>query len=431
MERQVLQVPMKPPELPKLLRTSAYARVSSGKEEMLNSLAAQISYYSDYIQRNKNWSFAGVYFDEAKTGTKDTRDGFQRLIMDCRAGKIDMIITKSVSRFARNTLTLLEVVRELKSLGVCVYFEEQRINSLKAEGELMLSVLAAHAQAESLAVSKNMKWYFQSRFKKGLSVGVSMMGLKAHQGTFLIDPAEGEIIKLIFSLNGQGYGRNAIMRKLNAWGIPSKEGGRWHESTVGFILANEKYKGELLLQKTFVENHLTKKKRINTGEMTQYRIKGNHPALVEPAIFDDLQVQRQKRYEKYKPKVGVAKCYPFSNMIVCEHCGKNFNHKFKNGREMWICKTYMGDGKAKCSSSGIHDSVLRQLVADVLHIPQFDEAIFKKETLEIRATGPRELRFIMKNGQAITREWDFPSRRDSWTDDMREQARQHALKGVK
>ena len=167
MNREVKRVPLTKAALPTLARVAAYARVSSAKDAMRHSLLAQVSYYSGLIQRHPGWAYAGVYSDEAKTGTKDSREGFTRLLSDCRAGRVDAVITKSISRFARNTVTLLETVRELKGLGIDVYFEEQNIHTLSADGELMLSILASYAQEESLSASENQKWRVRKNFEEG------------------------------------------------------------------------------------------------------------------------------------------------------------------------------------------------------------------------------------------------------------------------
>ena len=180
MERKVEKARFSLPLQRIFKRVAAYARVSSGKDAMLHSLSAQVSYYSSFIQSHPGWSYVGVYSDEALTGTKDDRSGFQSLLKDCRAGKIDIIITKSISRFARNTVTLLETVRELKTLGIDVFFEEQNIHTLSTEGELMITILASYAQEESLSVSENCKWYWKQRMKEGCLVGLRDMSFSRH-----------------------------------------------------------------------------------------------------------------------------------------------------------------------------------------------------------------------------------------------------------
>lgn len=208
MERIVTRVKMMP-KLPKLKRVAAYARVSSGKDAMLHSLSAQVSYYSTLIQSHNGWEYAGVYADEALTGTKESRKNFQRLLTDCRSGKIDMIITKSISRFARNTVTLLTTVRELKALNVDVYFEEQNIHSADADGELMLSILASYAQEESLSASENQKWRVRQNFEQGKPWRGYMMGYRYDGERYVVVPEEAEVVRSIYAdlFKRQRFGR--------------------------------------------------------------------------------------------------------------------------------------------------------------------------------------------------------------------------------
>ena len=199
MEKFIRKMEAGIPSLPQRRRVAAYARVSSGKDAMLHSLSAQVSYYSEHIQRNPEWSYAGVYVDEALTGTKDNREGFQRLLADCRAGKIDMVLTKSISRFARNMVTLLETVRELKTLGVDVYFEEQNIHSLNGDGELLLTILASYAQEESRSVSENCKWRIRNQFRAGEPANWRFMyGYRIQHGKITVHPVEAEVVREVF-----------------------------------------------------------------------------------------------------------------------------------------------------------------------------------------------------------------------------------------
>ena len=213
MEKQVTRVPVKP-TLERLPNVAAYARVSSGKDAMLHSLAAQVSYYSQMIREHPGWRFAGIYADEAMTGTKDTREEFQRLLTDCRAGKIDMVITKSVSRFARNTVTSLETVRELKLLGVDVYFEEQKIHSLSGDGELMLTILSAFAQEESKSASDNQRWRIRKGFEDGeLMCLRTMFGYRiSKEDGIEIDPEQAQIVREIYARVIRGETLNSIAR---------------------------------------------------------------------------------------------------------------------------------------------------------------------------------------------------------------------------
>ena len=189
----------KPPKLERKKRVAAYARVSSGKDAMLHSLSAQVSHYSDLIQRNSDWLYAGVYADEAKTGTKDSRADFQRLIADCHAGKIDMVITKSISRFARNTVTLLQTVRDFKAWEVDIFFEEQNIHTMSADGELMLTILASYAQEESRSASENQKWRIKRNFEEGMPWNGAMLGYRLKDGRYEIVPKEAALVRRIIT----------------------------------------------------------------------------------------------------------------------------------------------------------------------------------------------------------------------------------------
>ena len=199
-------------------RVAGYSRVSSGKDAMLHSLSSQISYYSTMIQAHDDWVYAGVYADEAKTGTKETRPEFQKLLVDCRAGKIDMVITKSISRFARNTVTLLEAVRELKALGVDIFFEEQNLHTLSSDGELMLTILASYAQEESKSVSDNMKWRIKKNFEEGKPWDGTVLGYRYKDGQYIIHPDEAETVRRIYDLYLSGNGISAIGKILKAEG---------------------------------------------------------------------------------------------------------------------------------------------------------------------------------------------------------------------
>lgn len=213
-------------------KVTAYARVSTGKDAMLHSLSAQVSYYSTLIQNTRGWLYCGVYVDEAMTGTKSERPNFQKMMEDARAGKLDMIITKSIYRFARNTVTLHETVRELKVLNVDVFFEEQNIHSLSADGELMLSFLTSYAQEESRSASDNLKWSIRNRFKKGMAWNTHVYGYQFSNGTFITIPAEAEIVKQIFASYLDGKGTPAIAKDLNKRGILTKLNKPWRHGAI-------------------------------------------------------------------------------------------------------------------------------------------------------------------------------------------------------
>ena len=300
--RQKARISFPAPPAPKLTRVAAYARVSSGKDAMHHSLSAQVSYYSSLIQKHPGWTYAGVYADEAKTGTKDSRANFQRLIADCQQGRIDLVITKSVSRFARNTVTLLETVRQLKDMGVDVYFEEQNIHTMSTDGELMLTILASYAQEESRSVSENQKWRIRKNFKEGRPWNGVMLGYRQQGGKYIIVPEEAEIVRRIYTEYLAGKGLEAIVNGLNADGILTQKGFTWHKGPVSRILRNSNYTGNLLLQRFYSENHITKRKCVNEGELPKYSAADTHEAIIDIETFNAVQAEIERRAKKHTPK---------------------------------------------------------------------------------------------------------------------------------
>ena len=426
MEKVIRKMEAGIPSLPQRRRVAAYARVSSGKDAMLHSLSAQVSYYSEHIQRNPEWSYAGVYVDEALTGTKDNREGFQRLLADCRAGKIDMVLTKSISRFARNTVTLLETVRELKTLGVDVYFEEQNIHSLNDDGELLLTILASYAQEESRSVSENCKWRIRQKFQQGIPTTTRMNGLKFDHGKVTVISDEAKIIALIFELRRTGMGKNGIARELNQLGLPAKDGGIWHESVVHTILRNEKYQGDLLLQKQYRIDHLSKVDCPNRGELPQYLVRDNHEAIVSHEVFEEVQQSIVERAAAFPDGHGVRLHYPFSQKLVCGYCGKHYKRRVNSGKIAWQCSTFMMRGKSFCPAKQIRESILEAASAEVLGTDAFDAELFEREIDHIRVCEGNLLVFIFRDGYKAEKMWKDPSRRDSWTDEMKEKAAEYA-----
>ena len=383
---------------------------------MLHSLSAQVRYYSDYIQSN-GWEYAGVYADEAITGTKDKRDGFQKLLTECRNGSVDMVITKSISRFARNTVTLLETVRELKELGVDVYFEEQNIHTASADGELMLTILASYAQEESLSVSENMKWRIRKNFEDGKPWSGLILGYRFEDGKYVIVPEEAEVVRRIYREYLDGLGATAIMKGLNEDGIRTRVGKPWRVEGVLKILKNYNYTGNLILQKTYSENHLTKRKMINNGERPQYHAVGTHEAIIDLATWEAVQEEIHRRAVYYAPSKQAPASYPFTGLIVCGTCGKHYRRKTTASGIIWVCTTYNTHGKKGCASKAIPESTLYELTAD---IPLGD-------LTAIRAENGNTLVFCFKDGTQTVKRWKDRSRAESWTEKMKEAARQKTL----
>lgn len=428
-KRLIQKIEPTTPMQPRLLRVAAYARVSSGKDAMLHSLSAQVSYYNDLIQGNPEWLFCGIYADEAMTGTKENRTEFQKMLTACRNGEINLIITKSISRFARNTVTLLKTVRELRNIGVDVYFEEQNIHSMSADGELMLTILASYAQEESLSVSENQKWRIRSDFQQGKVCSMRMLGYKrTADGSLEIIPEEAVIVKRIFSEYLSGSGKLKIANMLNEEHIPTINGCAWTTEDIRRILINEKYAGNMLLQKSFRENHITKRKIRNDGQLPQYYVEESHEPIIEPQIFELVQGLVKKRGDKYSP-TSSGNIYPFTGKIKCGCCGKNYRRKTTVTGVVWICSTYNTKGKKHCpKSKQIPENTLYSVCCEVLGISDFDENIFQSEIERIIIPAPNRIKFIFHNGTRKTVEWQDRSRSESWTENMRKTAGERSRK---
>lgn len=408
----------KTPSIPKLKRVAAYARVSTEKDAMLHSLYQQVSYYSGFIQSHIGWEYAGVYADEAKTGTKESRDSFQRLLSDCRAGKVDMVITKSISRFARNTVTLLETVRELKSLGIDVYFEEQNIHTASAGGELMLTILASYAQEESRSASENQKWRIRKGFENGELVNLRFLfGYNISKGSITVNPEQAEIVREVFRRAIAGDSLFSIANDLNERNVENILGGKWSSIHIHQMLANEKYTGNALLMKQYRNNHIEKKLVRNTGELPMYFAEGTHDAIISAETFDWAQtvLQRMKEQTKDRPR---PKRTAFTGMIRCEKCGQNYVRRVAHGIAFWDCSSYARYGRKACVGCRIHEDMLYELASGVAALDE----------IEKMNAGDHVMTFSLKDGTTVKREWQLRSRSDSWTPEMREAAKSRALK---
>lgn len=429
MNRTIRQVKFPFAEMPKLTRVAAYARVSSGKESMLHSLSAQVSHYSNYIQNHTGWAYAGVYADEALTGTKDNRDNFQRLLEDCRAGKIDLVLTKSISRFARNTVTLLETVRELKGIGVNVYFEEQNIYTMSADGELMMTILASYAQEESRSASENQKWRIRANFEAGLPWNGTMMGYRLVDGVYVPQEDEAQLVRMIFWLyREEGLGLTKIAKILNEAGIRTRKGCKWAHGSLEKLIRNYTYTGNLLLQTTFINNHIEKKKCINRGQLPMYHAEGTHEAIIPLAEFQATQAVREERAKKYSHVPAVRQTFPFTGRLHCQCCGKNYRRKTVSRGIVWICSTFNVQGKAYCpKSKQIPEETLMLVTAQVMGLRAFDAEAFTQQVKEVQMGENNTLTYIFNDGRQVETTWADRSRAESWTTEMKSKAQKRAL----
>lgn len=430
MERVIKQVRFPATGIPKLTRVAAYARVSSGKDAMLHSLSTQVSYYSNLIQNHKGWQYVGVYADEALTGTKDNREKFQQMLTDCHAGKIDMVITKSISRFARNTITLLETVRELKALCVDVFFEEQNIHTMSTDGELMMTILASYAQEESLSASENMKWRIRKGFENGELINLRFLfGYDIVKGVVAVNPQQAAIVREIFQRFNSRETMGSISADLNNRNIKGNFGGLWCAQRIHTIVTNEKYLGNALLQKTFVNNHLEKRQVKNRGEFPQYYAEGTHDAIIDPETFakaqERIEALRLAAEERPKPTRSA-----FTGKIRCVKCGKNYKRGRHGDRAFWNCSTYLSKGAKVCRCSQIPEPLLYSITAEALGFEEFDPDAFESKITVIEAHEDNTLVFCFTNGTQTVKRWQHRSRSESWTPEMRELARQKAKQQV-
>ena len=349
-------------------RVAAYARVSTSSEEQLTSYEAQVDYYTRFIQSKPEWEFVKVYTDEgiSAVNTKK-REGFNQMVRDALDGKIDLIVTKSVSRFARNTVDSLVTVRKLKEKGVEVYFEKENIYTLDSKGELLITIMSSLAQEESRSISENVTWGQRKRFADGkVSLAYShFLGYrKGDNGLPEIVPEEAEVVRRIFRRYLEGCSEGQIQRELTQDGIATAKGVKaWSHQIVHNILTNEKYAGDALLQKTFTTDCISKKVKKNTGELPQYYIKDNHPAIIPRDIYQRVQEEMARRTSKRKilQKSGKTEQgkysakYALSERLVCGECGSPYKRCTwaRNGvkRIVWRCVSRLEFGKKYCHNS--------------------------------------------------------------------------------
>ncbi len=366
----------------KQLRVAAYCRVSTDSDEQLESYEAQLAYYTDAIAKKPEWRFAGIYADEGITGTMATkRPRFLKMIQDCEKGKIDYILTKSVARFARNTVDSLKYVRQLKAMGIGVYFEEQALDSLKADNEMFLGLYSVMAQAESENISANVRWGIQQRMKSGtFAFRYNILGYrKGENGEPEIVPDEAEVVRKIFAMYLDGCSLDQIKEYLEEKKICTKKGKSvWSKQIIQGMLCNERFAGDMLLQKTYTENCINKKVKKNRGEMAKYLITNNHPAIISKETFKMVQAELARRSSKRKTSdIGITEQgkysgkYVLTELLVCGECGSPYRRKTwivkGEKRRVWRCLNRVEHGTAYCSKSPsldeekLHEAICRGL----------------------------------------------------------------------
>lgn len=363
---------------------AAYCRVSTDQEEQLTSYHAQISYYTEKIRSNPEWTLAGVFADEGITGTQaKKRPEFMRLMELCEQGKIDLILTKSISRFSRNILDCVGYIRKLKALNIPIIFEKENINTMDAASEMLITMLGSFAQAESESISKNVKWGKRKAFQDGKATFNynSFLGYrKGADGKPEIVPEEAEVVRRIFRMYLAGYSYVGIKRALDSDGIPTVQGkNEWSAGTIARMLKNEKYVGDVLLQKTYVADCIEHRVEKNNGELPQYYVTGHHPAIIDRDTWGRVQVEIERRSEIKKSRsVGgmenkgkFSSKYALTERLVCGDCGAHYRRCTwaRNGKKrvVWRCVSRLESGVEACPNSItideeiLHKAILRSI----------------------------------------------------------------------
>ncbi|SKA92247.1 Site-specific DNA recombinase [Clostridium sp. USBA 49] len=370
-------------------RVCAYCRVSTDTEEQLTSYEAQVTYYENYIRSKPEYEFAGIFADEGITGTNTKhRVEFNRMIEAALAGQFDMIITKSISRFARNTLDCLKYVRLLKEKGIGVYFEKENIDTLDSKGEVLLTILSSLAQDESRNISENSRWGIVRRFQQG-KVRVNhkrFLGYdKDENGELIINEQEAAVVRRIYDEYLGGLGYKSIALKLEAEGIRNGSGKvKWHDSNIKQILTNEKYMGDALLQKTITVDFLTHKRVKNKGEAQQYYVEDSHPAIISKEAFQKVQEEIERRAKMQgctnETRSRHSNKYAFSGKLICGNCGSKFRRKRwgqteKYKKYVWICVNHANNGNEACDMKAVDEEKLK-----AAFVRSINKAIQAKDT---------------------------------------------------
>lgn len=396
--------------IPQRKRVAAYARVSADEADNIDSLSAQISRYSTLIQSTYGWDYAGVFSDEGITGTRIERPGFMALMAEADKGNIDIILTKSISRFSRNTVDLLTAVRHLRDIGVSVRFERENIDTLSESGELMLTLLASFAEEESHSISENVRWAIRKRFEKGIGNSFVLYGYIWDGEEFHIVDEEAAVIRRIFSEYLSGRSPQMIAKELTAEGIrPRRNDEAFGYSAVFTILRQEKYTGDSILQKTFTTDFLRHSFKKNEGELPRYLVEGTHPAIISHETFRKAQEEIERRRALGFMANQRQRFSVFTRKLFCSSCGHTYRKKIVTRPNTipyvsWVCGTKFSHGASACSSRNVPDRALWELTADVLGADTVDSAAFN-EKMDHILVSEYTLTFIMKDGSEEIRHW--------------------------
>ena len=397
------------PQTKSKLRVCAYCRVSTLRETQASSIDSQSNHYEEHIKSNPEWVYAGIYIEEGVTGTKtEVRPELQRLLNDCRDHKIDLILTKSISRFARNTTDCLELVRHLTSLGINIWFEKENIHTDSMSSDFLLSIFACLAEEESHSISSNVKWSIRKKFEDGsYKQALAPFGYEWKDKMLVVSERESEIVKLIFRMALSGSGYYTIANFLNNKKIPGPTGKEWSPNEVSLILSNLVYTGDILLQKTFVDESFRQKK--NQGEMDQYLVDEHHEAIISKEEFESVQELMKAKSKIYArneevPGSTEKKSYCFTSILVCSDCGSTMYRVENKDSLCWVCKKHL-DNAAKCPMKPQADTDLRSAFINCLNklswsgIVEKYQEMLEETTSEHHAEKLEQIEELLKTNQ--------------------------------
>lgn len=372
------------------LRVAAYCRVSSDSSDQMNSFMAQLNYYTTLISGKVNWTMTDIYADAGITGTSaQKRPDFQRLLSDCRKGQVDKILVKSISRFARNAKDCLETIRELKAIGVGVFFEEQNIDTSNMSGELLTAVFSAIAQKESESISGNMRWSYQARMKSGKFITCKApFGYQLNNETLEVYEPEAKIVRMIFEQYLAGKSKDDIAAMVTALGVPTRDGhDHWQHSSIAYILSNERYAGDALLQKRYTTDTLPYQQKINRGEYAQYYRPESHPPIVDRDTFEavkNLLVKRSFTVQNHEDS-------PLALKIICGACGTPFRRTSCHQKTYWVCRKHYKN-KENCPSRQIAEADIHAAFLRIYHkLRLHGDPIFKQLLSDLQSIRERQM----------------------------------------
>ena len=431
-------------------RVAVYVRVSRETETKHVSVEAQKQFLLEEIGARANWEFVGFYVDEGVTGTKMHRPAFDKMLRDARAGKIDIILTKSISRFGRNNSEMQKVLQELKSMDVTVIFDSDKLSTANPMAMMSIQLMGIQAENEARQTSENQKWSIRKRWEKGIPTYSRPYGYEMRDHEYKVIPEEAEVIRRIFDMYLSGKGVATIAKTLNHEGIPSRMGVKWSRNSISYILRNEKYAGNLILQKWYKKDFISKLGKMNYGELPMYLVENAH----EPIITIDTY---EKTQEEIKRRAGRRAQAPeqttrlFSQLLICGGCGNTMYYKVNKGngtfRELWMCKKHMELGKEVCPTRSIREDILIQTTKEVLMeqgiIPKprrrknyskvkqkeitLTNEFLKDHILRIVVREDQKLEYQLFNGEIVIKPWQYESRSKSWTPEMRQKARERTI----